>query len=329
MSVRRRRPNPDEEERTPGGEVERDVIWLWSTPRSGAELLLQLLSHPLRPDPQATLSFRPPPARAKVAPHVTPIDELRFGAHVAPWPGEAIEVGGAWMPGTLLNLCEQHDPYLLSRISEPVWREPLRGLALTRIGAARERAVEHVRGIEADSPIVVKEVTTTHAADRVMDLMPRSRMIVVVRDPRDVVHSRLEIPETFDEEVEPLRGDDRAEELRRVAQLWAMSVDVCAKASAAHDPERSARIRFEDLLADPAAALAHAFAVVGAERDADAIAEAVELSSVGDHPPDREPLERDLDTAPGAWREGLTDAEVRTVEQIAGPRLEALGYEPA
>ena len=326
--VRRRRPDPEQELVTPGAEVEGLLTWLWSTPRSGAELLLQLLAHPLRPDPQATLSFRPPPARARVGPHVLPIDELRFGSHMAPWSGEVVDVGDAYVPGTLLNLFEHRDTYLFSRITEPFWRESLRALGLTRISHAQKRASAYVRGIGPDSPIVVKESAGTHAADRVMDLLPRSRMIVLVRDPRDVVLSRIENPDTF-EEPEPLEGDERTAEVTRTARLWAMSCDICAKATAGHDGERAARVRFEDLLADPVAELTRAAAVVGADRDEAAIAEAVELSSVGAYPPDRELVEHDLEIAPAGWRDRLSGPEVETIERIAGRRLESLGYEPA
>lgn len=326
--VRRRRPDPDQELDTPGAEVEALSTWLWSTPRSGAELLLQLLAHPLRPDPRATLSFRPPPARASIEPNLLPIDELRFGSHVAPWPGEAVEVGDKWVPGTLLNLFEMRDPYLFSRITEPFWREPLRALGLTRIAHAQKRAANYVRGIGPESPIVVKEAASTHAADRVMDLMPRSRMIVIVRDPRDVVLSRVLHPETFDEPA-ALESEDRAAEVERVASLWAMATDVTSTAIQCHDEDRALRVRFEDLMADPTAVLSESLSVVGASRDPEAIDEAVDMSALGTHPPDREPTDDDLRTEPGAWREGLTEAEIATVQRIAGPRLERYGYEPA
>jgi hypothetical protein len=326
--VRRRRPNLTRERNTPGAEAEDQITWLWSTPRSGAELLLQLLAYPLRPDPKATLSFRPPPARASVGPLVLPIDELSFGSHVAPWGGDAVQAGDRWLPATLLNLFEMRDPYLLSRITEPFWRQHLRALGLMRITHARKRATNYVRGIGPDSPIVIKESASTHAADRVSDLMPLSRMIVLVRDPRDVAASRIVHPESFDRSEE-LEGEERTAEVRRAAELWSMAVDVTSTAIEARDDANSLRLRFEDLLADPASALTDALAMAGAGREPDAIAEAVEMSAVGERPPDRDLTDDDLRTEPGAWREKLTDAEVETIEGIAGERLATLGYEPA
>lgn len=330
MPLPGRRATPtDAEEPTPDEAVEARLTWLWSTPRSGAELLLGLLAHPLRPDPSAALSFRPPPAQASVEPRIIPIDELCFGGHVAPWPGDAVAVGDRWVPGTLLNLSEGRDPYLLSRGSEGTWREPLRRLGLSRIAYAADRAAAHVRGIGPESPIVVKEAAFSHAADRVMQLMPRSRMIALVRDPRDAAASYLRNPEGFDEEEVPVDEEVRMAAVTRAARIWAMTVDVSTAALDGQDEAFGLRMRFEDLLVEPGRELGKALALIGFDRDAVAIAEAVDLSPVGAHPPDRPPAEQDLGTMPGAWHEDLTGVEVGVVEDIAGPRLAAHGYEPA
>lgn len=310
-------------------EVERSLTWVWSTPRAGAELLLQLVAHPLRPDRKATMSFRPPPSKATTRPHVVPIDELCFGTHFAPWPGDIVERGESLAPGTVLDLSETDDPYLLSRYSEPIWREPLRNLLLSRVAAARSRAADHVRGIEAGSPVVIKEVTSSYAAVRVMSLTPAAGMIALVRDPRDVVLSRVSHPDALGD-PEPLGTADRAAEVEHAARLWAMSVDVLSaaiSANAAEGPGRSILLRYEDLLRDPAAALAGSLEIAGVARDPDAVSEAVDLSWIGSDPPDREPLEHDLSTPVGAWQNELTTDEIETVERIAGGRLETLGYD--
>ena len=75
--------------------------------------------------------------------------------------------------------------------------------------------------------------------------------------------------------------------------------------------------------------MGQSLALLGADRDSDEIAEAVDLSPVGSHPPDRSPTEHDLATEPGTWQEELVSAEVDVIEDVVGPRLAMLGYEPA
>ena len=312
--------------------MERRTTWLWSTPRSGAALLLELLAYPLRPDMQTALGFRPPPARATVAPHVIPVDELGFAGHVAPWPGETIEVHGDWVPGTFLTLNEGRPTYLLSRSSADSWRPALRNLVLERLAAADERATTHVRDLNGESPIVIKEAFTTHGADRVIELLPGSRTIALVRDPRDVAASFLRDPDEFSEgEGSRVAADDHAIRLDRVthaARVWAMSVDVCSKALDAHDETLSMRVRIEDLLGDPVEVLGRLLGWMNVERTVEQVSEAVERSSIGAIPPTRwTPPEPDLMVEVGAWADLLSDEEAAVVTGIAGRRLAELGYD--
>ncbi len=81
-----------------------------------------------------------------------------------------------------------------------------------------------------DAAIVVKETPSGHAADRVMDLLPDSRALLLVRDPRDVVDSLMHAlrPGGFIARQFGVSFDDdrRAEGIAWAAQTWAMSMDV-------------------------------------------------------------------------------------------------------
>jgi hypothetical protein len=305
--------------------LEHDLTWIWSTPRSGAGLMLELLAYPLRPDMQAALGFRPPPAAATFGPRIVPVDEFGLGGHMAPWPGEPVAVGDRWIPGTLLNLNEGRPPYVLSRASAQTWRGPLRRLALARLRHARERAAAHVRGIESTSPVVVKEAFTSHAADRVMSLLPDARALVIVRDPRDVVASQLDRPDTFEASGSSPEAD-REQRVVRAAQLWSMAFDVC-QAAIGNCDGGTMQVRYEDLIADPAQVLAAALEWIGVESSPGQVKEAVDRSSVGSHPPPDRPLpDPDLVAEVGSWEEVLTTGELTLIAAVAGTRAAGLGY---
>ena len=75
-------------------------------------------------------------------------------------------------------------------------------------------------------------------------------------------------------------------------------------------PERTVEVRYEQLVADPAAAAAPVAASLGV--DADQVADA---------------FARAHDTSAGRWRRDLTPDQLADVEREAGAQLVALGYE--
>jgi hypothetical protein len=311
-------------------DVESSLTWIWGAPRSGSSWLLDLLCHPARVARDEPLGFEAPgPGSEPVT--VIPADELSFGNHLAPWDGHPVEVFGEWLPGSVINFSEHRPTYLLAEAHAATWRPWMRGLALARLDAVRRSAAEADLAAP-DAAIVVKETPSGHAADRVMDLLPRSRALLLVRDPRDVVDSLLHAlrPGGFMARQFGVAfgGDGREAGVAWAAQTWAMSVDVGRRALERHDEALGRTVRYEDLIADPAGTLHGLLGWIGAARERESVEAAVaELAfetlpagAVGD-------LKRNRSATPGAWRENLSEEEVATVDEIAGDRLERYGYE--
>ncbi|MEZ5062932.1 MAG: hypothetical protein R2700_15740 [Solirubrobacterales bacterium] len=241
--------------------------------------------------------------------------------------GHPVEVFGEWLPGSVINFSEQRPTYLLAAAHAETWRPWMRGLVLARLDAVRRSAAE--AGLaSADAAIVVKETPSGHAADRVMDLLPGSRALLIVRDPRDVVDSLMHAfrPGGFMARQSGVAyGDSRREDgLLWAARTWAMSVDVGRRAVDGQDPSRGRTVRYEDLRYS---GKLDELRRKTERQDRGAIESAIgELSfatlpesQVGD-------LKRNRRATPGAWREGLSDEEIATVNEIAGDRLERYGY---
>ncbi len=98
------------------------------------------------------------------------------------------------LPTSLNRLLRARSRATRSRSAyEDVWRPEVRRLTLIRLYAVIERAREAGLKLADDPPLmVIKEVNGSHGADLVMSLFPRSKMIFLVRDGRDVLDSLLD-----------------------------------------------------------------------------------------------------------------------------------------
>lgn len=310
-------------------ELESRLTWIWGSPRSGSSWLLRLLADPLEPDLNAPLGFTPPPDGTRHA-GVVPVDELLFASHLVPWDGNPVDVYGEWWPGSINGFSSGRPSYFLSDAYRETWEPEMRRLVLARLDAVVERARAAVSALGPAPAVVVKETPSGHGADRVMALLPRSRALLLVRDPRDVADSLLHafkpggfMAKQYDQQFET--ADERAAGAEWAAKLWAMSMDVGRAAIDRHDPELAKIVRYEDLLAGTATELAGLFAWLGIPRETAEIEAIVSRNSFA-NAGDSGELRRNRSARPGRWRENLSEREVAIVAGIAGERLERYGY---
>jgi hypothetical protein len=312
-------------------DLESRLTWIWGAPRSGSSWLLQLLADPLDVDLNAPLGFRPPAADLAAAPAVVPVDELLFANHLVPWDGKPVDVLGEWWPGSVIGYSHVRPGYFLSDAYRDTWRPEMRRLVLARLQAAVDRARGAVPALSRRPAVVIKETPSGHGADQVMELLPRSRALLLVRDPRDVVDSTIDafkpggfIAAQYGESWST--PDERAAGAEWAAKVWAMSIDVGSAAlERGRDPALGLTVRYEDLLSDTPPELARILGWIGVDRGPAELAATVErrsfarLSDAGD-------LRRNRSARPGRWRESLSEREVEIVERIAGDRLDRWGY---
>jgi hypothetical protein len=183
----------------------------------------------------------------------------------------------------------------------------------------RVRALGLVRGLRA----VEQNPETAYVLAGALQAYPQATAVHVIRDGRDVVCSLLERGWLSDARlgaddarqsyggharfwVEPERREEfeRASEVRRAAWAWRRYVEAARAV-----PERTVELRYEALVADPAA-------------EADRVA-----AALGSEPaPLREAFGRVHGESLGRWRRDLTPEQVAEVEAEAGDLLAALSY---
>jgi hypothetical protein len=313
------------------------MVWILGSPRTGSTWLLQLLIHPWKLTMDGQSGLKPPrlgrlATRGARPPAVVPVNESYLPAHLTPIGGVPESGIPASTEDLLLHSRRAGDAsYFFARQYRDVWHPEVRRMAIARFRAQAERAAaEH----SLDDPLVlIKEPNGSHGAELLMSLFPRSRLIFLARDGRDVVDSMLDASRRggwlggaggFD-------PDDQEARLRFVrthAILWANAMTAVQSAFDGHSPELRRLIRYEDLRADTFGTLKPLSDWLGLGRTDRELRAAIESCAFEAIPRRSRGAGKDRRAAqPGLWRENLSPADQRVVEEVAGAKLAALGYE--
>jgi Sulfotransferase family len=313
-------------------ELESRLVWIWTSARSGSTWLLRMLVHPLRlvdgsQDPSDALGFRAPDRFGPV--DVIPVDTTFLANHLAPLARDSA-YDEAYVPVTfgMYPGMANRPNYFFSLKYADVWRPEVRRLALVRFHGLIERTAEHHE--VAEPRVILKEVAGAHAADLIMSLFPRSRLVFLLRDGRDVVDSQVDANRA-DGWLPTAAGyasdEERLEFVRERARSWVGDVATIQRAFAAHPQELRYEVRYEDLLADTSTTLGALVEWLGFRRGPHWLERTVESNSFARVPPDRKGPGKFLRAAsPGLWRESLSPAEQEVLHEVMGDKLAELGY---
>jgi hypothetical protein len=312
--------------------LESRLVWIFGSPRSGSTWLLRLLCHPLAPADAAPTGVERLEAPEADRPSAIPLNEPYSQHHLTPALALDLDGDGPLELTTLHAFRHDTPNYLLSDRYEAGWREPLRRLVLGRLLVQVDEITQR-HGARGDGPVVIKEPNGSVGADFIMSLLPRSRMIFLLRDGRDVVDSMLDaqLPGGWLASAEAIdAGELRARRMhliRRESRLWVARTQAVRRAFAAHPEPRRHLVRYEDALADSAAALRELDAWLGLGRTPGGHADALRWNDFGQMPAEAKGRGKPLRAArPGLWRENLSPEEQEAMASIMGAELAAAGY---
>ncbi len=186
-----------------------------------------------------------------------------------------------------------------------------------------------------DLYLVVKEPNGTMGAPLIMEALPESRMILLVRDSRDVVASYIDansqggwIYERYKRaflEGERVTPDkDAGTFVRRHAGSYLRKLSKAKEAYDAHQGYK-ALIRYEELHSDTLSTMKRIYSTLGIEVDEEELARVVKKHSWGNIPEGKKGEGKFYRKAtPGGWREDLTREQVEIVENITAPLMKEL-----
>jgi hypothetical protein len=184
--------------------------------------------------------------------------------------------------------------------------------------------------VEEDDYLIIKEPSGSIGAPLLMEALPESRMILLVRDPRDVVASRLDASreDSFRDKSllrrlgkkQPRRPPDVVVEESSKDVLQHMG-----NAKQAYDAHvgPKALVRYEELRADTLGTMTRIYSELGIPFDGEELARAVEKHSWENIPEEERGAGKVFRKAtPGGWREDLTPEQAKTIERITAPLIE-------
>jgi hypothetical protein len=214
--------------------------------------------------------------------------------------------------------------FILASQYKDVWLRSIRNFILD---GANARFPELAGGY-----LAVKEPGGSVGSGLIMEALPESGMVLLIRDPRDVVASWLDATRKGGWQTRRRgEGGRRAESLaetkpnafvRRHADAYLQHVGSARRAYEAHEG-RKVVVRYEDLRADTLGTMKHMYGELGVPVEEARLAEAVEKHSWENIPEEEKGQGKFYRKAtPEAWREDLTRRQVKTVERITAPLLE-------
>ena len=213
--------------------------------------------------------------------------------------------------------------YILGEPYKETWLGPMRDLVL---GGAAARFPEVIGG----GYLIIKEPNGSIGSPLLMEALPESRMIFLIRDPRDVVASSMdarsegswlsERREAQSHTSKPGRNLNTYARMR--ANSYVQQIEKTRQAYKAHEG-RKVMVRYEDLRADTLKTMRRVYAGLEIPVDEAELALSVEKHS-WENIPDEEKGEgkKRRKAKPGGWREDLTPKQVEIVEDITAPLLE-------
>lgn len=180
-----------------------------------------------------------------------------------------------------------------------------------------------------DQKIIIKE-PESYAADLIMECLPNSKLIFLLRDGRDVVDSFIDAHQegSWDPTKEPLLTEEmRIEKIKFYSNLWVNLTKLVWKAFQNHNPKLRLMIKYEDLLTESLPQLKKIYDFLEISTTKTDLVKTVEKYNFKNIPSDRKGLGKFTRSAtPGDWKKNLSKQEQNIMMPIMLETLKERGY---
>jgi Sulfotransferase domain len=214
--------------------------------------------------------------------------------------------------------------YILGDFHKGSWLDSVQSFVLSE-------ATARFPGVAEGGYLIIKEPNGSIGAPLLSEAMPASRVIFLLRDPRDVAASGLDAARKGSWQYENAadRGWKREALADNQPDVWVRRraqnyVRHAGKARDAYEAHKGPKvlIRYEELRDDTRGTMERLYSTLGIEVGGEELARAVEKHA-WENIPEKEKGQGKFyrKAKPGGWREDLTPGQVEIVEQVSAALL--------
>jgi len=291
-------PRPSELTIQQEEKVERNLVWVLGSPRGGTTWVgTQLLSY-----------------------NTNIIDESEIGLHIG-------STGGGFKQEIVrdIDLYSKDEEYFFSKTYEKTWMYFLRKLILNRIFAQFPDSLEKIT--------VIKDPTGGMIADTISQCLPNCKIVLLLRDGRDVVDSTLA---AFSKEGWMTKGlgstplcskEKRLEFLEKWTRQWVKRTEIMMKTFDSHQKELCYLIKYEDLRQNTKDELKKLYEFIRVKISDEKMEQVIKKFTFETIPKEMKGEGKFYRSAsPGKWKENLDQEEQTILNDIIKDTILAVGY---
>jgi len=278
--------------------LEKNLVWVFADRRSGTTwLALELLSYQTKN-----------------------MDEPLIGLHLGRYVHTKDGIKRT------IEMQDERSDYFLSKKYKKSWNFFLRKLILNRIYNQFETLNEK---------IIIKEPTGSIAADILADCLPNSKIIILLRDPRDIIDSQIDEVSNGGWEIElkkgarePLTEKKRNNIIKGTAIYWIGLMEILLNTYEKHSENLKYILRYEDLRKNTLPELQKLYQFIGINIDENNLKKIIDKFSFENIPEEKKGKGKFRRFAtPGKWKENLNDEEKAVLNDILKDTLKKAGYD--
>lgn len=287
-------PRPKELSIEQEDELEKNIVWIFGSPRSGTTWLgIQLLSY-------NTIS----------------INELYLNEHLG-----AGFLGPNEEPIRSFDFRKNSLNYFFSETYDATWKFYLRKLILYRIYSQIKNFSQK---------IIIKEPHNKSGADIISKCLPNSKIIILLRDGRDVIDSLIDARKEggfMTKHSFVVTENNKLEFIKNRSEIWKKLIKILLTTYNNHPTENGFLVKYENLRENTYDIIKKIYDFIGIEITIDKLEQIVDKYQFEKIPKEMRGKGKFARSAtPGKWKDNFNENEIRIMNEIMGDTLKEIGY---